>query len=199
MAQFDTTATAQEDVYIAQTTPNTNFDGSANGIVIQGNLTNVAARGLLSFRVPTKPTFGADRIDRTRLVLTLFRSDSGVSVNRFHRVFQVVQPWTEGSATWNNYTGGAALQTAGGDKGPELTSRAVSISYGASAAYDVGAVGLDWGGHGSVLIQDSSETGATGFGPLYFSLETVATTAWMPHVTITATDDPPTAINDLSV
>jgi len=199
MVQFDTTATAQEDTRILENSPNTNFDG--NELVVVGSETGFAKRSIIAFALPSKPS-GTDKIDRITGVLTYERSGTtgGAASTRFHRVYTVTQKWTEGSATWNRYTSGAVWATAGGDKGDELTSRQVSFSYGASAAYDITASRVDWDGHVSILIHDSLETGA---GPqegfVFFDTETVSTVAWMPHITIRATDDPPDAINDLSV
>src|SRR3990167_5153329 len=195
MATFDTPATAQEYVNIDEVQPNTNLD--TLDVWVTGGLTGNATRGLVNFKVPEKPT-GVNRIDRMLCVLVLHESLGG-AVNRFHNVYKISQIWTEASATWNNSTGGVAWQTAGGDKSVLLTSRPVAISYGERDAYDVTSMGLDWGGHGSVLIQDSGETGGAERGAAYFDTESVGTVAWMPHVVITATDDPPASLQGVTV
>src|SRR3990167_2132761 len=194
MATYDTTATCQEDTYITSDTPNTNGDGSD---LFMGFFNADPYRSILNAVLPSKP-IGADRIDRLTLVLT-YRRFNVANLARVHNIFKLGQNWTEGSATWTNFTSGLAWGTAGGDKDKHLSTLAISSpAYGSSFAYDITGLGLDWAGRGSILIQDSVESGAEA-GKQFFSAETVATVAWKPHIVVNFTDNAPDAINDLTV
>src|SRR3990167_2126834 len=194
MATFDTTATCQEDVYIVQDQANTNQNGNAQ-LTVSGSNAGSKESALISFVLPSKPT-GIDRIDRLKLVLT-DRFTTGSPGSRVHRVNKISQKWTEGSATWNNYAGGAAWGTGGGDPEGDLTFLAISGTYGSSFAYDITALGMDWGGRGSVLVRDSNDP-ASEVAYIFFD-KTNATVAFRPHIVIVAVDDPPALITDLSV
>jgi len=101
--------------------------------------------------------------------------------------------------TWNRYTSGKDWDTGGGDLVDIIAVRVVSTpGYSSSFAYDVTKVTSDWGERGSIVIRDVSENSSTLRSRTFFGGESVGTTAWMPHVVMSATDDPPAAITDLT-
>ena len=197
MAQYDTTATCQEDARIQEDQPNTFHPSNLLAI---SPLTGARYRMLFNFKAPSKP-LGADSIDNVWLVLT-YKQVFGTSLARWYRAYKVSQLWTEASATWNEYASGASWGVAGGDTDEEVAIRSIgATSYGASFAWDIGRLNLDWGERGSVLIRDTSENVGTNWGKQFFDTDsgTTSTVAFMPHVVMRYTDDPPPAIMDLSV
>src|SRR3990167_4642228 len=133
MAKYDTTATCQEDVVLREASPNTNFNNSNLDVLSSTN----DELSIFSFKLPPKPV-GADSLDRITLVTTYKERDNDNS-NRTWNVYEVVQNWTESSATWNRYNGAGNLWTvAGGDRGTFITAiKAGTPSYGASFSFDV--------------------------------------------------------------
>src|SRR3990167_6096539 len=195
MAQYDTTATCQEDVVLREASPNTNFNGSNLDIISATN----DERSIFSFKPPPKPV-GADSLDRITLVTT-YKAQNVDNSNRTWNVYEIVQNWTESSATWNRYNGTGNLWTlAGGDRGTFITAiKAGSPSYGSSFSFDISTLGVDWSKNYDVLIKDANEGNATIVGKRIFDTESVATVAWMPHIVVTFSDNPPDAITDLTI
>ena len=197
MVSFDTTATAQEDVAIAEVAPNTNQNAN---LLQVSNRIGPAARehSLVNFVLPPKPR-GSDRIDRLTLVLT-YKQSAFTPAGRTYRTSRVSRLWTEGSATWNTYSGsGATWSAAGGDKDTDIGSLFLAGAYGSSFAWDITALNLDWNKRGSILLVDQDESG-TGTSKRFFDTEGAAgTTAWKPHIVITAIDDSPKSITDIQV
>src|SRR3990167_6507691 len=157
MATFDTTATAQEDTWLAQGEPNTDHNSVSNLYVRTASGNN--DRTILNFVLPQKPT-GADTFDRLTMVLTYEQAlGAATAIARSYKVNELQQNWTEGSATWNNYAGnGTPWTTAGGDVGNVLTVlNNVTGSYGSSFVFDISKIGITWGERGSVLVSDAVE------------------------------------------
>src|SRR3990167_1378963 len=203
MAQFDTTATCQAWAHISRILPNTpqRQTVGTTPVILLGN-TGFLERGILSFKMPEKPT-GAVRIEDVRVVLTVKSAISGTPSTLTWNLWQVQQQWKDvsasaGTASWNYYqTPGLAWTTTGGDLSALMGSIDInSGSYGASFSGSISPM-PNWGERFSILISTAASS-ALGYRTFATYL-TNGTTSWMPHLAITATDDPPASITDLSV
>src|SRR5438445_3639363 len=99
MANYDTTGTCQEDTFLSQGAANSVKDGLGR-LDVESAAVNINVRTILNFILPQKPA-GADRINRTMLVLT--RKQNGYA--RTLNIYRLGQTWSAASATWNWYNG----------------------------------------------------------------------------------------------
>ena len=203
MVQFDTTATTTGWCNISAAFPNTPDRSTSGGTPDIDIIGSVPERGLLAFLMPQKPR-GTDRINTILLTLTTRRVD-GSGGTRTWQFYTTDKPWrsfdvSSGTATWNAYqTPGSLWNVAGGDTQILVGAQSVSGGYSSSFAADIRAIGSDWGDRFTVLVRDNNETGGAAGHFCFATYLTNGTVAWMPHITVRATDDPPAGINDLAV
>src|SRR3990167_5293349 len=203
MGTYETTASAASDSYLDMSAKNTNFDASANGLVVYAVSTGSTVRKpILSGLLPQKP-LGADDVIAIFCTLT-YRKRAGPSWGtRTLSGYKITVPWSEASTTWNKYATGASWTHAGGDYGVRLgTSDAITGSYGASYTIDITTAGYDWGSRANVLLFDSDLFSSSDVGANFFAMDggagvSPSTYAYLPHFTMQFFDNPPTAINDL--
>ena len=197
MTLYDTTATCQQDAFLLSSRANQN-NSAGNEIRTQSSSTS-NQRIIISFKMPDKPTSGADNIDRILYVMTQ-RSLIGTSSTRTYPIYKVTKLWQEGNVTWNDYDTGLAWGASGGDLDEQLAVRDVSSSAGATFAWDISKFGYTWADRGTIIIKDSVEDSAISRGYNWYSLNySSATVALWPHIVIRFEDLAPVAITDLTV
>src|SRR3990167_2487608 len=203
MVSFDTTATCAEDAFMQSANP-TESRGTAIFVAVQSYSAG-DTRAIIGFRVPSKP-IGTDRLTKVQLVLT-HRGYVANAASRSYLAYDLRgRLWTSTIpggeyVDWTYYDSGLAWTTPGGDLNNQVARSQVTDTTDSSYAWDfsLDAYGLDWNKRGSVIIIDANEGDATQRLKGFYSLESsVATAAWKPHIVVSAEDDPPAGIKDLT-
>jgi hypothetical protein len=202
MTSFDTTATTQGYAWLYEGTPNT--PGKRVQLRSSGGLDQ---RILIAFRMPNKPSGGIERISRTKLTFSV-RVSQGTPFNRVYDVYRATRLWVDadstGTATWNRYSTGANWSSAGGDLDTKVGVKGTAnLGTLSSVSFDITSLDLDWGDNASFIIRDAVEDGAGSgfdfFGEPGDAANPTSTYALIPQIVVTAEDEPPAAINDLTV
>src|SRR3990167_9508742 len=198
MARFDTTATVTADATLnLAANPNTN-GGTLSTNVISGSLYQESV--ISNFRLPDQPV-GADSINQLRLVLTYKEKTIGASVSMDIAAKKfLIQNWTESFVTYRSMATNVQWPngTASGSTSTLLSFQTVTPGSIASFAWDITGLNLTWGDHGSVYLTRSTNLNL-GRNVFFSDDYSTSTTAFRPHIVVTFTDNPPLAINDLTV
>ena len=197
MANFDTTATCQEDAYIDSSASSKDTNFNTGSLIINGTFATASGRvaSLLNWRLPDKP-IGADKINRVTLVLSV-RSNS-LTAFRVN-AFKSSANWVEAQVSSYKRSTGNAWVTEGGDKTPpEIGGVTIPVlaAQGGSFSCDVTNGDFDWAGNGNCFLTTATNVAAA-IGVFFSTEYTGATTAWKPHIVVNYADNPPDGVRDL--
>jgi RHS repeat-associated core domain len=144
-----TPSTNFESAYVKQSSPDTTFDGS-NTLEV-GNNTDGEELGYLKFNLPVLSA--SDMVTNSKLML----NSSSVSKTSLINLYQVTDPWSTSSITYNSQKTLGKTSTA---EDYTQTSSDISVSW------DITRLTKDWyvnGNNNGILLKSTADSGLTKF------------------------------------